>query len=107
MCFCVILINSKQGEQTMIPMINTKKLVELYLKYYFMVKLSGSKMASEQILYDTLMDWFDNDKNKVNCFINTQFNRIGYEMSIGKHDDLVRELTPIILNEILNNKLNN
>ena len=84
----------------MIPMINTKKLVHLYLRYYFMAHLSGNKMMSDKILYDTLMEWFDNDKNKVNCFINTQFNRIGYEMSIGKHDDLVKELTPVVLNEI-------
>lgn len=84
----------------MIPMINTKKLVHLYLRYYFMANLSGSKTAADAILYDTLMEWFDNDKNKVNCFIRTQFNKIGYEMSIGKHDALIKELAPIVLDEI-------
>lgn len=81
-------------------MISPRKLVKLYLMYYTMVQFGCSKQAADHILYDTLNDWFNNDKNKVNCFITTQFNRIGYEMSIGKHDTLIKELLPMVMKEL-------
>lgn len=76
-----------------------KKTAELYIAYYLMASHS-SKEAADKMIYDTLMGWFKNDKNKVNCFITTQFNRIGKELSMGLHDDWIRELTPVVLKNI-------
>lgn len=55
---------------------NDKKTAELYISYYLMASHSN-KEAADKMIYDVLMDWFKNDKDKVNCFISTQFNRIG------------------------------
>ena len=76
-----------------------KKTAELYISYYLMAS-NSSKEAADKMIYDTLMRWFNNDKDKVNCFISTQFNRIGKELSMGLHDDWIEELTPIILKRI-------
>lgn len=76
-----------------------KKTAELYISYYLMAS-NSSKEAADKMIYDTLMRWFNNDKDKVNCFISTQFNRIGKELSIGLHDDWIEELTPVILKRI-------
>lgn len=69
-------------------MMNDKKTAELYMAYYIMVSHSN-KEAADKMIYDTLMMWFNNDKDKVNCFITTQFNRIGEELSMGLHNDWI------------------
>lgn len=76
-----------------------KKTAELYISYYLMAS-NSSKEAADKMIYDTLMRWFNNDKDKVNCFISTQFNRIGKELSMGLHDDWIKELTPVILKRL-------
>lgn len=76
-----------------------KKTAELYISYYLMAS-NSSKEAADKMIYDTLMNWFNNDKDKVNCFISTQFNRIGKELSMGLHDDWIEELTPVILKRL-------
>ena len=76
-----------------------KKTAELYIAYYIMATHSN-KEAADRMIYKALMDWFNNDKDKVNCFISTQFNRIGKELSEGLHDDWVEELTPVVLKNI-------
>ena len=75
---------------------NDKKTAELYMSYYLMASHSN-KEAADKMIYDTLMAWFKNDKDKVNCFISTQFNRIGKELSMGLHNDWIEELTPVII----------
>ena len=76
-----------------------KNIAELYITYYLMAS-NSSKEAADKMMYDVLMRWFNNDKDKVNCFISTQFNRIGKELSMGMHDDWIKELTPIVLKRI-------
>ena len=76
-----------------------KKTAELYIAYYIMASHS-KKEAADKMIYETLMSWFKNDKNKVNCFISTQFNRIGKELSIGLHNDWIEELTPVVLKKL-------
>ena len=76
-----------------------KKTAELYISYYLMASHS-SKEAADKMIYETLMSWFKNDKNKVNCFISTQFNRIGKELSMGLHNDWIEELTPVIIKKL-------
>ncbi len=78
---------------------NDKKTAELYI-YYYLMTLNSNKEAADKMIYDVLMDWFNNDKDKVNCFIYTQFNRIGEELSKGLHDDWIKELIPVILNNL-------
>ena len=76
-----------------------KKTAELYIAYYFMASHT-KKEAADKMIYDTLMRWFNNDKDKVNCFISTQFNRIGKELSMGLHNDWIEELTPVVLKNL-------
>lgn len=76
-----------------------KKTAELYIAYYLMAS-NSSKEAADKMIYETLMGWFNNDKNKVNCFISTQFNSIGKELSMGLHDDWIRELTPVVMKNL-------
>lgn len=76
-----------------------KKTAELYISYYLMAS-NSSKEAADKMMYETLMTWFKNDKDKVNYFISTQFNRIGKELSMGLHDDWIKELTPVILKRL-------
>ena len=76
-----------------------KKTAELYIAYYIMVSHT-KKEAADKMIYETLMRWFNNDKDKVNCFITTQFNRIGKELSIGLHNDWIEELTPVVLKKL-------
>lgn len=78
---------------------NDKKTAELYIYYYLIVSHSN-KEAADKLLYDVLIDWFKDDKDKVNCFISTQFNRIGKELSMGLHNDWIEELTPIIIKNL-------
>lgn len=78
---------------------NDKKTAELYISYYLMASHTN-KEAADKMIYDTLMSWFNNDKDKVNCFITTQFNRIGEELSMGLHNDWIEELTPVIIKNI-------
>lgn len=76
-----------------------KNIAELYISYYLMAS-NSSKEAADNMIYDVLNSWFNNDKDKVNCFISTQFNRIGKELSMGLHDDWIEELTPVILKRL-------
>ena len=78
---------------------NDKKTAELYISYYLMVQHSN-KEAADKMIYYVLMDWFNNDKDKVNCFISTQFNRIGKELSMGLHNDWIEELIPVIIKNL-------
>lgn len=78
---------------------NDKKIAELYISYYLMASHSN-KEAADKMIYDILNGWFNHDIDKVNYFISTQFNRIGKELSMGMHDDWIKELTPIILKRI-------
>ena len=78
---------------------NDKKIAELYISYYLMAS-DTNKEAADKMIYDTFMGWFNNDKDKVNCFITTQFNRIGEELSMGLHNDWIEELTPVVLKKL-------
>ena len=68
-----------------------KSVLELYCHYYSFKIILGEKYANK-IFKQAVMNYFNNDKIKIDNFFSTEFKRFEKEVNSLKHENLVNDI---------------